>query len=227
MKNHITLIALGLLATSTIQPQSISSSMSEMSKSIKQAAHSTKKVITNWFGNNIHEIMNGKIIRSAVLSTDDLVNVIDRYKITTIINLCGYNEKNTWWQQETRIARLAGIAHHNITLSADKLPSRAQVQELLSIFEHSTGPILVHCRAGKDRTGLVCGLFMAEYYAKNNPSLIENARKQLNLKWGHIASIHPAMGCFLDRWITLRVNYSQADALKLYDPSLMGHPVSG
>ena len=52
------------------------------------------------------------------------------------------------------------------------------MQKLINIVKNAKKPILIHCKAGADRTGLVSALYLYSIGDKN-------ALKMLSLKYGH------------------------------------------
>jgi protein tyrosine/serine phosphatase len=162
-------------------------------------------------GDNFRVVTSGKCYRSGQMNYKDLCETISRYKIKTIINLRGAN-KGPWYNEELKAADNYGVEHVDIKLNAKKLPSPMKLSNLLKILHNSPYPILIHCRAGSDRSGLACSIYR---------NVIEDVpldiavKEQLTWRYGHI-SIGPAhaMDEFFDlyqqtnkgkglaRWIT-------------------------
>jgi len=69
--------------------------------------------------------------------------------------LRGENPKQAWYQGEVETSRQLNIKHYDVSLNSHKTPSPQQLTLLKNILETAPKPLLIHCRAGADRTGLV------------------------------------------------------------------------
>lgn len=112
----------------------------------------------NYFSHNFHTVVKGKLYRSSQLSADDLNRAIDDYQIRTIVNLRGASLKDDWYQEEISTVQSRGVTHYDLRLKAHSLPSRKQLKQLIAILKKAPKPILVHCREGADRTGLMSAM---------------------------------------------------------------------
>lgn len=130
---------------------------------------------------NFHEISEGKFYRSAQLNKDQFASYIQRYKIKSILNLRGENPKQPWYRDEMFVATNLKVAHFDYALSATHAVKQQQIDEIIDIISRAPLPILVHCQAGADRTGLVAAIY--EYVFDNKSAAI--ADQQLSLKYGH------------------------------------------
>ena len=106
------------------------------------------------WGGNLHPVIEGRVMRSGRLSPARLEAAIDRYGIRTIINLTGDRTGADWYDRQRVVAARHGVAHHDIDLLATALPSPPNVARLVDLLKHAPQPVLVHCDAGADRTGL-------------------------------------------------------------------------
>lgn len=109
-------------------------------------------------GPNFHEVIPGRLYRSAQLSGAELRTVSRRFGVKTIINLRNACPVEPWYQEETAVARERGIEHHNLNFSAYLAPAPQELRKLVSILESCPRPVLIHCRRGADRTGLATSL---------------------------------------------------------------------
>lgn len=103
--------------------------------------------------NNFDVIVPAKAYRSAQPSAKDIAAWADRYGLKTVINLRGESAKAAL-AQEKAAASQAGLQMVHIRLSAVDLPSSLEIRKLARALENSPQPVLLHCRAGADRTGL-------------------------------------------------------------------------
>lgn len=110
---------------------------------------------------NFHEVENGVLYRSSRLGADGLENAIARYGIKSVLNLCGPQPGVAWYDGEVQIARGHGVLFRDLAISANQALDPMQLAELLEVLRDAPKPLLIHCRAGSDRTGLACALFVA------------------------------------------------------------------
>jgi protein tyrosine/serine phosphatase len=130
---------------------------------------------------NVHEVVPGELYRSAQLSGPFLNEIVDRYGIRSIINLRGKNSGLKWYQDELAAATRKGITHIDIDMSASQEPSAATIDRLIAAYKTAPKPILVHCEAGSDRSGLASAIY--ELIIDHRPAT--EASKQLSFYYGH------------------------------------------
>ncbi len=131
--------------------------------------------------NNFHEVVEGKVYRSAQPSPEQLADYVDTYGIRTIINLRG-KSSGEFYQATHATARRLGVPCHDVRLTATSLPSVPELRKLIDLLESAPRPILVHCRDGADRTGVAS--VMAEMAVGG--SSFREARDQLSIRYLHI-----------------------------------------
>ncbi|WP_392664365.1 tyrosine-protein phosphatase [Amaricoccus sp. B4] len=132
---------------------------------------------------NVHEVRRGELYRSAQLAPDQLARVIDRERIASILNLRGRSETEDWWIAETAMARQKGPVHADFAMSASAVPPPERLAELVALMRSLPKPILIHCHAGSDRTGLAAALYLAAIDGDDE----ETAEAQLSFRFGHVA----------------------------------------
>jgi protein tyrosine/serine phosphatase len=131
---------------------------------------------------NFHPITPGEAYRSAQLDQDELEYYIRKYAIRSVINLRGVHHDEKWYRDETEICRRLGVAHYDVDLSSDKAPNATQLRDLLGFFATAHRPVLIHCQAGADRSGLAAALW--KLVVDRTPKSV--ARKQFSILYGHI-----------------------------------------
>jgi protein tyrosine/serine phosphatase len=131
---------------------------------------------------NFHPIVEGQAYRSAQLNPIQLVQYIKAYKIRSILNLRGLNIGSAWYEKERWAAEKLHVKLLDYGISANHDVSEADIDALLSIIRNAPKPILIHCKAGADRSGLVAALYL--YSMEGNTA--EEASKQLSVSYGHI-----------------------------------------
>jgi protein tyrosine/serine phosphatase len=132
---------------------------------------------------NFHPVIEGEVYRSSQPSASDIVSFQKQYGIKTIINLRGDNTGRDWYDNEVAQARQLDINHIDFKMSADKELSQAQAEQLVAIMRNAPKPLLIHCQAGADRTGLASALYLAAI-TKLDESISE---KQISILYGHIS----------------------------------------
>ena len=151
--------------------------------------------VTAW--TNRHTVIPGKIYRSAQPSGDDVREYAADKGIKTILNLRGLCPDTEWYQEETRAAHDLGISQEDITLSANSLPPPNEIRRVVEVLDRCEYPILVHCKAGADRTGLVSTLALL-LFTDATPG---EARQQLLPRYGHFRfGRTAAMDKFFDQY---------------------------
>jgi uncharacterized protein (TIGR01244 family) len=132
---------------------------------------------------NFHAVVAGALYRSAQPTAADIASYQQTYGIKTIVNLRGENVGSPWYDAEVAKARQLGIAHVNFRMSARRELTQAEAAELVALLEHAEKPVLVHCQAGADRSGLASALYMAAVAKLGEKA----AEQQISIRYGHIS----------------------------------------
>ncbi len=149
-------------------------------------------------GGNFHEVEKGVLYRSSWLGAEGLEKAIARYGVKSVLNLCGEQPGDAWYDGETKVARQHGIVFRSLALSANTELDVKQVAELVEALRDAPKPLLIHCRAGSDRTGLACAIYVASHGGS-----YRDACEQLSLYYGHFpyfGSRSMAMDVTLERF---------------------------
>jgi len=118
-------------------------------------------IIYTYFILTVHPVIQNTIYRSAQLSENNLQKNINTYQFKSIINLRGKDLKEKWYQIENKIAQKNNVKLYNVRLSAYKLPVSSEVDALVNILQTAEKPILLHCQAGADRSGMASALALS------------------------------------------------------------------
>lgn len=95
------------------------------------------------------------IYRSAQPSKTDMAD-LKEFGIKTILNL---NNDDETMAKEQKAAKKLGIEVIEHPMSGFWSPDELQVEESLKVLQDPNNhPILIHCKHGEDRTGLIVGL---------------------------------------------------------------------
>jgi protein tyrosine/serine phosphatase len=146
---------------------------------------------------NFHPITRGEAYRSAKLDRDKLEYYVTQYNIRSIVNLTGEHPRKPWYREEIQVSAQHNIKHYDIQLWAHHEPTEEDVEKLVEIFKTAPRPVLIHCKGGSDRSGLVAAMW--KVIVDNEPK--SEARKQLSLLYGHFPiGKTSAMDHFFERW---------------------------
>ena len=129
--------------------------------------------------NNFHPVIEGEVYRSAQLSGGKLEEVITEHGIRTVINLRRPQSDEGWYQAEKSVTAQLGVAHHDVPMDLTFSPRIDRLIELRDLLENAPRPLLFHCRAGADRTGLAAVMTKL----LDGESTLEEARAQVGLKY--------------------------------------------
>jgi len=138
---------------------------------------------------NLHTVIPGKVYRSAQLSEQKLRRVIAEKRIRTVVNLRGCCPETAWYQSDARATFAAGICQEDITLSAKRHPPPSEVRRVVEVLDHTDLPLVFHCAAGADRTGLasvIAVLLLTD-------ATLAEARRQLWPRYGHFRAGRTAL----------------------------------
>jgi protein tyrosine phosphatase (PTP) superfamily phosphohydrolase (DUF442 family) len=129
---------------------------------------------------NLGVVEPGVCYRSGQLSGTALDEVVTADSIHSILNLRGASPGAQWYKTELAVSASRHVEHFDYALSASRFVTPAQDEEILHIIATAPKPILIHCQAGADRTGLVSALYRYAHGASATA-----AAHELSLRHGH------------------------------------------
>lgn len=151
-------------------------------------------------GSNYHVTTEHEWYRSAQMSPGQLELILKQEEIRTVLVLRGNNaDDDDWFQPEIEICERYEVRHVIAKLPTSRLPWRSELQTLFEELDRIETPVLVHCKSGSDRTGLVSTIWLHDY--RSVP--LREARKQLaffpymHVSWGGASSLQD----FLDMYV--------------------------
>lgn len=109
----------------------------------------------------LYPVVEGEIYRSAQPSEDTLVQIINQKRIKTIINLRSGENESPWFLKEKEIAERNNISLYNYHLQAHELPEYRMLSAIVETLIRAERPILIHCRKGADRAGLISAIALS------------------------------------------------------------------
>jgi protein tyrosine phosphatase (PTP) superfamily phosphohydrolase (DUF442 family) len=118
------------------------------------------------------------------MTEQDIRATVSAYGIKTIINLCR-EKREPWYSGEVKVAKELGLRHVDIGMNASQLPPPEKLAALLRVFAEGPYPILIHCWAGADRTGLACAIYRVVVEHDGFATAVSN---NLTWRYGHFAS---------------------------------------
>jgi protein tyrosine/serine phosphatase len=130
---------------------------------------------------NFHTVKEGTFYRSAQLSEKELRSAIREHNIRSVLNLRGAHPGQAWYDEELAISRSLGVVHYDYALSSHRFVTRQQIGEVLGLVRDAPKPVLVHCKSGADRTGLISAL----YRFAGEGVTADEADRELSLVYGH------------------------------------------
>ena len=130
---------------------------------------------------NFGVISNGLVYRSAQLDAEQLAFYIKKYAIKSILNLRGRHDSSEWYRNEIQIAQSYGVEHYDYPIAVQREADEEDIERIVEIIQKASKPILIHCKSGVDRTGLVAALYLYKIEQKS----AEEASTQLSILHGH------------------------------------------
>jgi protein tyrosine/serine phosphatase len=130
---------------------------------------------------NFHTVIAGQLYRSAQPTSAQLERYVRDHGIETVINLRGENTAD-WYKQEIATSEKLGIKHIDFRMSASQELDPERAAELVAVMKSAPKPILIHCQAGADRSGLASALY-SHWVAQKSEHFAEG---QLSFYYGHV-----------------------------------------
>lgn len=129
---------------------------------------------------NLHTVEEGRFYRSAQLDGPGFTEQIQAHGLRTVVRLRGGGPGDPGFDAEAAAATAGNAKLVQLPMSARRYPTRAELLALWDTFEHGEYPMLVHCKAGADRTSLASALYVLQRTGD-----LKAARAQLALTFGH------------------------------------------
>ena len=138
------------------------------------------------FWGNFGVVDPGRVFRSAQPERN-LDGLIRDQRLGAILNLRGGGSNDPFYAHEVRAAAAASVEFWDVPLGATRRPSRDELLRVLRVFEVCRYPLLIHCKWGSDRTGLVSALYRMDQLGEPPQA----AARALTLSHGHVPLFGP------------------------------------
>lgn len=130
---------------------------------------------------NFHAVIAGELYRSAQPDAAHLEKWVADHHIRSVVNLRGASEA-AWYRGEREASARLSLIHVDFAMRDSEMVSEAQAQDLVALLDSLPKPILIHCKAGSDRTGLAAALYLAGHgYGE------ATAERQISFRYGHVS----------------------------------------
>lgn len=125
------------------------------------------------------------------------IRALARQGLRTIINLRGERTCGSYWL-EREACRRHGIELIDFPIRSRAAPSHNELRAARDLFERIQYPMLMHCKSGADRAGLMSVLY--SHLREGVP--LDKAKRELSLRYGHIRQADTGiLDYFFDRYL--------------------------
>ncbi len=153
-------------------------------------------------GKRLRVVTPGRVYRSGQMTADGFSEAVARYGIRTIINLqdeypdpdVGLDYLGTGTVKETDLCRELGV--HYVYLPPDLVPRRwlparrpKALDRFLAVMDDPASyPVLLHCKAGLHRTGVMVAAYRLEYEGWKPAAALDELRANGFGEWASTAA---------------------------------------
>jgi protein tyrosine phosphatase (PTP) superfamily phosphohydrolase (DUF442 family) len=114
--------------------------------------------------------------------------------LKSVVNLRGGSQQGSYLF-EAEVCKKLGLTLHDVHFSARRAPKKAALLAVFEMFAKLQKPVLIHCKSGADRTGLISALYLLDV---EHQSLAE-AKRQLSFRYLHLKSTQTGI---MDHFLT-------------------------
>ncbi len=152
-------------------------------------------VIPNLIPKNFDVVETGKVYRSGELTSGAMEKVITDNDITLVIDLGAHHAGSDGSKREARTVELLGARRVLLPLFGDGTGDPNRYVEALRQLRSEDGPVLVHCAAGAQRTGVAISLYRM---IEDGWSMDEALAEAQNYRYD--PEENPKLRAYLERW---------------------------
>ncbi|MEQ8823698.1 MAG: protein tyrosine phosphatase [Filomicrobium sp.] len=109
------------------------------------------------------------------------LRTVKRAGVKTIVNLRGERACGSYWLEKRQCEKL-GLEFIDFQIRSRAAPTVEEFRRTKELFERLEYPMLMHCKSGADRAGLMSVLY--RHFKQGWP--IAKAKQELSFKYGHI-----------------------------------------
>lgn len=135
----------------------------------------------------LRPIVEGRFYRSGCLTADGFREAIRKHQIKTVINLMEenpdpdlpYNRFRFGSVKESELCKEMGVDFHFIYVETNEPGALSQptVDKFLKLMDRETiYPVLLHCKAGLHRTGVLAAVYRMEYDGYSAPQAMRELK---------------------------------------------------
>ena len=118
---------------------------------------------------NLYQVDNG-IFRSEQPNSQAFIK-LENYGIKEVLNL-------RFWHSDREKAEKTKLILHQVPMKAEKIDDK-EVTQALKIIKNRKGNILIHCKHGSDRTGLIVAMYRIVFQNWTKEKAIEEMTKEI------------------------------------------------
>jgi len=126
---------------------------------------------------NFHKV-DKDVYRSAQLFSFNYPYYVGKHKIRSVLNLRGDSQKK-WYKDEMKIVKEYNITHYDFHIGDRRLASMQEMDKIVQIIKDAPKPLLIHCKAGADRTSLASALYLYALKHEDDPE------REISILYGH------------------------------------------
>ena len=150
---------------------------------------------------NYHTVIKGEVYRSSRPTPAMLQRFHAQDGIRSVINLCGPWECERWYREERQTAARLGMKMYDVDMATHQLAPMHELRKLVAAFDECPRPLLIHCRAGSDRTSLATAIYLVLFHHQS----LEESLSTYRLAYGHtgwaFGSHLPHLFDYYRRWL--------------------------
>jgi len=145
------------------------------------------------------------------------IRSLKRKGLRTIVNLRGERLCGSYWLEQA-VCERKGIRLINFQIRSRAAPTREEIKAARDLFEQIEYPMLMHCKSGADRVGLMSAFY--RFFQEGVP--LAEAKRELSLRYGHFRQADTGI---LDRFFEKYLEDNARQPMpflewvdKIYDP---------
>ena len=166
--------------------------------------------------------LSNKAYRSNHPSGPFIKKLQNKYGVKTIISMRKADSSASYLLEKEACDQY-GVTLINHRMSSRKLPKKERIIQAQTLFNEVEYPILIHCKSGADRAGLMSVLY--KHFVENEP--MEIAVKQLSMKYGHFRWADTGrLDFFFDSFFKYQQSHPEVTFIdwvkNIYDPETLG-----